>query len=187
MDPPVIAALIAAVVSSIGAAVAYLSARWQLQGKLAEIEVKKQEVEKVGVKLQAEAEALRQSLMRDVLAKRMLAYAALWKLLMTYERNRLVEETPFDHEWAADYLAAINACNAEHGVFFSETVYKAFFEYRKRLAEILKSARGGHAVTPADVDRLVEISTTGVGPLRSLAGAMKDDLGSYTRVVIQAG
>src|SRR5262245_26378296 len=120
MEPSVTAALIAAVVSSIGAFDAYISAQWQLQGKIAEVEVKKQEVEKIGARLQAEAEALRQTLMRDVLAKRMLAYAALWRLLMTYERNRLVDEKPFDQEWAAEYLAAINACNAEHGVFFSE-------------------------------------------------------------------
>src|SRR5262249_2899395 len=140
MEPPVTAALIAAVVSTIGAVVACLSARWQLQGKIAEVDVKKQEIEKIGAKLQAEAEALRQTLMRDVLAKRMLAYAALWRLLMNYERNRLIEEKPFDQEWAAEFLAAINACNAEHGIFFSETVYKAFFEYRKRLSEILKAS-----------------------------------------------
>jgi hypothetical protein len=187
MEPPVTAALIAAVVSAIGAVVAYLSARWQLQGKVAEIEVKKQEVEKVGARLQAEAEALRQTIMRDVLAKRMSAYAALWRLLMIYERNRLVEEQPFDAQWAAEYLAAINACNAEHGVFFSQPVYQAFYQYRERLVEILKAARAGRQITPKDVDRLVEVSTTGVGSTTSLAAAIKDDLGSYTRVVIQTG
>jgi predicted naringenin-chalcone synthase len=186
MNPQVTAAVIAAAVSAAGVVVALLSARWQLHGKLSELELKRQELERIGATLQAEAEALRQTVMKDVLARRMNAYAALWSVFISYERNWVIEERPLDTAWAAAFLVALNACNAEHGVFFSEQVYRPFFEYRKRLIDITRRARAGKPIERKDVDALVEVSTTGMGDMKSLAGAMKDDLGSYMRVVIQA-
>jgi hypothetical protein len=186
MNPPITSALIAAMVSAAGVAVTLLSARWQLRGKMLELDLKKQEIEKIGAKLQAEAEALRQTLMRDVLARRMQAYAALWRVFISYERNWLIEEKALNEEWATSFLTALNACNAEHGVFFSQRVYDPFFEYRTRLMEIVRRAKMGESINQEDVDRLVEVSTNGIGQMKSLAAAMKDDLGSYMRVVIQA-
>jgi uncharacterized FlgJ-related protein len=187
MNPQITSALIAAGVSAAGVAVTLVSARWQLRGKMSELELKRDEVEKIGAKLQAEAEALRQTLMRDVLARRMQAYAALWRVFISYERNWLIEEKALNEEWATSFLIALNACNAEHGVFFSQNVYHPFFEYRKRLVDIVKSAKMGQSISEDDVSGLVEVSTIGIGDMKSLGGAMKDDLGSYMRVVIQTG
>lgn len=203
LQPQVIAAVIAALVSAIAAAIALLGSRWQLRGKLLELELKKQEIvgaaqtklieldlkrdelHRAAVKLQADAEALRQTLMRDVLAKRMAAYAEMWRVFITYERNWLLEAKPLDLNWARTFLLELNACNANHGVFFSEHVYVPFFEYRQRLVELFKQAERGHPITPDHVLLLTEISTTGTPQLKSLAMAMKDDLGSYRNVALQ--
>jgi uncharacterized protein YajQ (UPF0234 family) len=79
MNPQITSALIAAGLSAAGVAVTFVSARWQLRGKMSELELKRDELQKIGAKLQAEAEALRQTLMRDVLARQMQA-AQLAKL-----------------------------------------------------------------------------------------------------------
>lgn len=180
-----LAAIIAAAVSALAAALTLLAARWQTRSRMLELDLKKSELEKAGAKLEAEVEALRQTVMRDVLEKRMAAYAELWRVFITHERNWLLEEKAFDKQWALDFLAALNACNADHGVFFSEEVYRPFFEYRSRLLGLVAKAKAGQAISPDDIGSLTEISTRGTGEMKSLAAAMKDDLGSYTRLVIQ--
>jgi hypothetical protein len=187
METAIISALIAALVSAGGVIVAFVSARWQLQGRMSALEVKRQEIEKIGARLQAEAEALRQTLMRDVLGRRMHAYAALWRVFITYERNWLLEQKAFDAAWATEFLLAFNTCNAEHGVFFSEHVYRPFYEYRERLLDIVKKSKSRQPITEDDVSRLMEVSSKGIGNMTALGTAMKDDLGSYMRVDIQAG
>jgi hypothetical protein len=187
VEASVVSALIAATVSAVGVAVGLYSSRHQLRTKMAELELKRQEIDKLGVKLKAEAEAIRQNLMRDVVAKRMSAYAALWRVFITYERNWSIEQKPFDVAWATAFLLAVNECNAEHGVFFSEAVYKPFFEYRARLVEIIGLLKAGKVVGNAELKSLTEVSSVGVpGRFSALATAMKDDLGSYMRVAIQA-
>jgi hypothetical protein len=185
--PAVVAAIIAGITSAVGAAIALVGAKWQLRGKMLELDLKKAELDKVGARLEADAEALRQTLMRDVLEKRMAAYAALWRVMLTYERNWLLEQKALDAEWAGHFLVALNGCNAEHGVFFSESVYKPFFEYRQRLVALLAQAKAG-VISKADLTPMMEISTTGIpGTMKALGAAMKDDLGSYLRIAIQAG
>jgi hypothetical protein len=187
MDTPVISALIAAAVSLAGVAVALYSSNHQLRTKVAELDLKRQELDAIGMKLQAEADALRQNLMRDILAKRMLAYAALWKVFISYERNWLLEQRPFDLSWAETFLRELNACNAEHGVFFSQQVYEPFFEYRSRLLLVLAHLRSGNEVGEDKISSLIEVSSTGIqGKLLALGTAMKDDLGSYMKVAVQA-
>ncbi|CAB1084386.1 hypothetical protein D1AOALGA4SA_11911 [Olavius algarvensis Delta 1 endosymbiont] len=185
LHPQVLTAIIAGVVSAIGAVLALLGARWQLRGKMLELDLKKAELEKTGARLEAEAEALRQTIMRDVLVERMAAYAALWQVFITYERNWLYEHKIFDEKWASDFLHAVNSCNADHGVFFSQAVYRPFFEYRRRLLELVAKVKDGNPISNADINNLMEISTIGTTELKSMAGAMKDELGSYMRVAIQ--
>ena len=152
-----------------------------------ELELKRQEVEAVGRRLTAEAEALRQNMMRDILAKRMAACAALWKVFITYERNWMLDHKAFDLAWVKRFTNELNACNAEHGVFFSQDVYKAFFKYRSCLYDLLERLRSNGELSEADLHGLVEISTTGIeGEVVSMATAMKDDLGSYMKVAIRA-
>lgn len=187
METPVVSALIAAAVSLAGVIVALYSSSHQLRTKLAELDLKRQELDTVGAKLQAEANALRQNLMRDILAKRMSAYAALWKVFISYERNWLLEQRLFDLSWAEAFLRELNACNAEHGVFFSQQVYEPFFEYRGRLLLILARLRSGKEVGQTEINGLIEVSSAGLeGKMLALGTAMKDDLGSYMKVAIQA-
>jgi hypothetical protein len=187
MEAPVISALIAGAVSLVGVGVAVYSARHQLLTRMSELELKREELENLSRKLAAEAEALRQNLLRDILTKRMLAYAALWKVFITYERNWLLEQKDFDLKWANSFLRDLNACNAEHGVFFSQRVYVPFFEYRKRLLNLVAHLKGGSSVGPTEIDSLIEISTRGLpGEMAALGTALKDDLGSYMKIAIQA-
>ena len=187
MEAPVISALIAGAVSVVGAVVAVNESRKQFRTKLSELELKREELEHVSKRLIAETDALRQNLMRDILAKRMLAYAELWKVFITYERNWVLEQKEFDLEWANTFLRKLNACNAEHGVFFSQQVYVPFFEYRKRLLNLVARLQAGASVGPVEIDSLIEISTSGLpGEMVALGTALKDDLGSYMKVAIQA-
>src|SRR5918911_516740 len=137
MEATVVSALIAAAVSIVAAGLAFYSSRREFGAKLSELDLKRADLENVGKKLLAETEALRQNLMRDILSKRMAAYAALWKVFISYERNWLLEERAIDAQWASNFLRELNACNAEHGVFFSQQVYVPFFEYRQRLVGIV--------------------------------------------------
>jgi len=63
-------------------------------------------------------------------------------------------------------LNALNACNAEHGIFFSRNAYDPFFEYRKRLINIVKKAKMGESINQIDVFNLMEISTKGIGDMK---------------------
>ena len=186
MEASIISALIAGVVSLVGVRVALYSSKHQLQTRLSELELKREELENVSRKLAAEADALRQNLLRDILAKRMLAYAELWKVFITYERNWLLEQKDFDLKWANSFLRELNECNAEHGVFFSERVYVPFFEYRRRLLNLVARLQGGSSVGPTEIDSLIEISSRGLpGEMAALGTALKDDLGSYMKIAIQ--
>ena len=189
MDASVLSALIAAVVSTLGVGVALYSSKHQLATKLSELDLKREELENFSKKLTAETDALRQNLMRDILAKRMIAYGALWKVYITYERNWLLEKKAFDVHWAETFVRELNVCNAEHGVFFSQQVYTPFFEFRKRLLGILSgllAEPAGALASQSAIESLIEVSSLGVkDEMLALGTAMKDDLGSYMRVAIQ--
>ena len=186
MESKVSSALIAVIVSAAGILVSFLTARWQVKQKSLELDLKQKELDRVGDKLRAEGYALRQMIMKDILARRMDAYAPLWKVIMTYGRNWAVENKVVDSNWANEFLSALNTCNAEYGVFFSENVYQPFFAYRKRLSEIANRGKSGETISRRDLLELEKISTQGLADTKTLAGAMKDDLGSYIDVVIQA-
>jgi hypothetical protein len=187
MDAPIISALIAGAVSLAGASLTLNQSKRNLAAKLAELDLKREELQSLGKRLVAESEALRQNIMRDILAKRMSAYAALWKVFITHERNAILERKSLDLAWAEAFIRELNICNADHGVFFSQQVYAPFFEYRRRLLEIAERLRSGHAIGPPEIDSLVECSSKGVqDKMLSLATAMKDDLGSYMKVAIQS-
>ena len=164
MESPVAAALIASVVSALGVLVSLASARWQL------LENQR--------KLKADYEVMRQTMLGDVLARRMDAYAALWRVLVTYDLNWRLEGERQDAEWAVQFLRALNECNAQHGVFFSQPVYEAFGAYRACLADIRTKMHASTDLQPGDLERLIVLATGTKGKL-GLATAMKDDLGSY--------
>jgi hypothetical protein len=185
MSPQETAALAAVTISAIGVTVTFLSSRWQFAQKAKELELKQAELDKVGIKLQAEAFSLQQNFMKDVIARRMNAYAAVWRVIIEFGLNWKIEGKSIDNDWATEFLLALNKCNAEHGVFFSEDVYRSFFAYREVLIDIVKRTREGGEVSEAEVDVLTVISTKGLPGMKSLAGALKDDLGSYLALAIR--
>jgi hypothetical protein len=201
----VIAGSVSLLAAAAGACVAYISASWTAKLKLqeldfastakkrelevtwelkqTELELKKVEIERLGDKLRAEAEQLQQTVMRDVLASRMKAYAALWRVMITYERNWVLEGKQLDAKWAGEFLVTFNACNAEHGVYFSEAVYTPFFRYRDELTALVARTKAGETLAAKDLSGLVMVSSSMPG---NLAAAMKNDLGSYIRPVLRA-
>ena len=185
METNISSALIAVVVSAAGIVVSFLTSRWQIQQKSLELKKKKKELDRLGDRLQAEVYALRQTIMKDVLSRRMEAYAALWKVIITHGRNWWIEDKAVNSKWANDSLSALNTCNAEYGVFFSQRVYQPFYEYREKLVEIVNKGKSGETISRSDLLELETISTHGLPGRRSLSGAMKDDLGSYIDVAIQ--
>jgi hypothetical protein len=172
MNPLVTAALISAGVSLLGVFGATASARWTIAS--------------AREKLLADAQALRQNLLKEILARRMEAYSALWKVLITYDLNWRLEGKTLDGDWSAAFLRKLNTCNAEHGVFFSESVYKPFVEYRACLVDIVERSRKTQEISEQEVQRLATLST-GTAGRPGLATALKDDLGSYVRIDLQLG
>ncbi|MGA2168844.1 MAG: hypothetical protein ABSG62_11575 [Terracidiphilus sp.] len=172
ISPQILSALIAAFVSVLGVIVAVVSARWSIMS--------------AREKVRADTQALRQNLLKDVLAKRMAAYAALWRVFITYDLNWMLEGKKPDQNWVAEFLHELNECNADHGVFFSQSVYLRFVEYRACLADIAQRSRNGEEISLRDVDRLVALAA-GTDGKPGLATALKDDLGSYVRIHLQAG
>jgi hypothetical protein len=156
-DPRVAAAVIAGAVSLVSAAISYLATRWQLKAKHIELE---------------------QLQLKDVLAKRMETYPKLWNVLLTYGRNWTMDGKQQDAEWSREFLRKLNECNAEFGVFFSQSVYAKFHEYRTALSEIANKLASGSAVTAEEYQRLVHISV-GADGKPGLGTQLKADLGSY--------
>lgn len=163
MDSTFLAGLIAAAVSIIGLAVSLLTTRWQLRSKLSELE---------------------QAQLEDVLKERMMAYPKLWSLLQTNITNWNIEKKERNAQWANDFLAALNACSAEYGVFFSQNVYTSFFELRAVLVKIVDDfAKHPGSVSPQDLDSLEWMWLGKDKP--GLATQLKADLGSYRSTIFE--
>jgi hypothetical protein len=171
MAPQVASALIAAVVSFLGVIVSVFSARWTITA--------------AREKLRADAQALQQNLLKEVLAKRMAAYAAVWKVIITYDLNRGYEGKQADHKWITEFLHELNECNSDHGAFFSQSVYEHFHEYRACLVDIAQNSREGEMIPPKDVLRLNALLLGEGRP--GFSTVLKDDLGSYLRIGLQVG
>src|SRR5581483_5403595 len=163
MDSTLLAGLIAAVVSVIGLAFSLLTTRWQLRSKLSELE---------------------QAQLEDVLKERMTAYPKLWSILQTNITNWNIEKKERNAQWANDFLAALNACHADYGVFFSQSVYTRFFELRAVLIKIVdECAQKPGSVSPQDLDSLEWIWSGKEKP--GLATQLKADLGSYRSTIFE--
>jgi hypothetical protein len=162
-NPTLLAGLIAAAISLIGLAASLLTTRWQLRSKLSELE---------------------QTQLEDVLKERMKAYPKLWSTLQTNITNWNIEKKERDSKWATDFLAALNACSAEYGVFFSQNVYASFYELRTALIKIVDEfAQDPGSVSEQDLDSLVWIWLGKDKP--GLSTRLKADLGSYRSTIFE--
>lgn len=71
-------------------------------------------------------------------------------MIVTHDFNRRLEGQSPDTEWAA-FLRALNECNAQHGVFFSQLVYETFGTYRACLVELHRKGASGTALRTDDL------------------------------------
>lgn len=169
-SPQVLAALIAAMVSLLGVLASFFSSRWELRTALK--------------KLDLDFESLRQTQLKDILAKRMEAYPKLWSVMLTYDLNWQIEGKVMDQEWAKQFLIKLNECNAEYGVFFSQSVYSKFYQFRSALIDIERKLSNDENIVRADIEALATIAV-GDSSNPGLGTLLKDDLGSYMPTVFQ--
>ena len=163
MDVKLTAALIAAAVSIVGSILTLLSARWQVESKLTE---------------------LQQSQLKDVLEARLIAYPKLWCILQARVSNWRYEGKRADGEWAKKLYEDLNSCHARYGVLFSQPVYDSFCEVREEASSLAKKYSPQQEVPAEALKRLDEIWSGRGKP--GLATQLKDDLGSYRATLVAA-
>jgi hypothetical protein len=159
LDPRVVAALVAGIVSFVVGVFSYVSNR-------------------AGVRHEVQ-----QTQFKDVLVKRVELYPKLWRIHIRYETNWTLEGRPKNREWAQQYVAELNEFNLEGGLFFSQGLYSKFHELRSALYRaILETERNGIVREPlAEQIRTIVYGNGGPG----LSTYIKDDLGSYRSVTLQ--
>jgi hypothetical protein len=166
---PVIAALASAVISGL---VAFLIARAQIRVKMRELDNR--------------IESLRQDQLRDVLRARIDTYPTLWDHLVAHTVNWPYRKSKRDRKWAIEFIGAIDAWNAANGVFLSEASYQKFNELRACLSRIARGLPRDEVLPFEEYEKVYRIF---IGDRRArrpgLATQLKNDLGSYSRAVIQ--
>jgi hypothetical protein len=198
LQPAVVAALIAAVVSAVGLLVSLEVGRRTIdtQVKLksqelqAQADLKLKELESLAAKLRVEQEGLRQAQLTEILKKRIETYPALYEILAVYGRNWEIEGKRHDHAWARAFLRVLIENNAKNGAFFSQTVYDHYSELRTALEHLTKDLASGRQATREEVDALYEIIRGVTLPSGERAAGLgtyiKDELGSYITTVVSA-
>jgi hypothetical protein len=184
-DSTIIAAAISGIIALIGVIASLAVARQQSALQDKELALKAKEIENLTQRFEAEFESLRQTQLTEVLRKRIDTYPKLWKVLITYTTNWGIAQNPRNLEWVKSFLAALNECNVETGIFFSERVYKKFFDLRAALIKLEQKMSTGQALDEQDFwlpDRICLGSDGEAG----LSTYLKDDLGSYGNTAIQA-
>jgi hypothetical protein len=120
IDPTIMAALVAGVVSMLGAVVSYRS------------------------NAAATFRQVQQAQFSGVIAKRIEIYPALWQIIIRYEANWTLEGKPKTKEWAKEYVSALNYFNQSGGLFFSQALYEKFSDLR---SELYAAIQGGLSET----------------------------------------
>lgn len=167
LNPAVTAAIVASLVSLLGAALAY---RASTAAARHQVESARQQLE--------------QSQLREVILKRIEIYPKLWRIPIHYETNWSIEGKPKNREWAAAFLSELNEFNLDGGLFFSQALYEKFAELRWALAEAVRVTAAGAQVAPDRVATIKAIIYGKDGP--GLSTYIKDDLGSYRAAVLQS-
>src|ERR1700674_5045514 len=137
-------ALIAGAVALLGTGVSVLITRTQLANERE--------------KLRHEVESVRQGLQKAVLDRRLAAYVAVWKVIITYDLNWVLEGRPLDRNWVDTFLKTLNECNAEHGALFAEPVYQRFCEYHACLLDLRRRTGEGEILKEEHLSGLIRVA-----------------------------
>jgi hypothetical protein len=129
----IIAAIIAAVVASLGVFVSLLSTRWTLNFKIKELDLKNSEFGMAMQKIKTDLEAIRQSQFSEIINKRAEIYPLLWSTIREYTTNWDDEKKAKDLLWLKEFLTSLNQIDSKGGVFFSQAVYERFHELQQFL------------------------------------------------------
>lgn len=187
MDSAVISAIIAAVVATLGVIASVISARRSLNIQAKDLELKAKELDATAQKLAGDLESVRQSQFAETLRKRADYYPKLWSAIRAYTTNWDDNHKPKDSVWVKDFLAALNQVDTEGGVFFSQAVYERFHELQLFLFTLKErlSESDNKVVGLSDLGHIDSIFRGRPGS-PGLAAFLKDDLGSYRDLSIQA-
>jgi hypothetical protein len=162
LDTKVSAALVAAVVALIGLAVTIFTTQLQIRSKIDE---------------------LTQAQLKDVIAKRIEVYPALWFVAQTLLSDWEREGKPTTSAWATELLTRLMNWHALNGVFLSQRSYESFCELRSKALELVRKCNRGDEPTLADLRAMDQIYYLGYqtkeGWHKGLATWLKNDLGSY--------
>lgn len=180
MDTALLTALIAGGVALIGALLSLYVNNKQTDAKFRELELKECELANASEKLAADSRALTQMLQKEVLSKRIEAYAALWRICITHEMDWTATGKTHDISWIDDYLACLREWNANHGAFMSQMVYEPFVRYREKLEEVRKAMLSWDR-SPDELiyDLFILSHRSDEAGHPGLYAAVKNDLGSY--------
>lgn len=186
MDTALLTALIAGGVALVGALLSLYVNNKQTYAKFRELELKEREIANASEKLAAESRALTQMLQKEVLSKRIEAYAALWRICITHENDWTANGRTYDLNWVNEYLAELRNWNAGHGAFLSQMVYDPFVRYREKLQEIRKAMLNSEQSADVLIYDLLILSHQGDETGRpGLYAAIKNDLGAYQRFALR--
>lgn len=186
MDPIIVAAFITGFASIAWAIVVLWNGRRQLAAKMKEIDLQKDQLEKLGEDISRQMSVLKQEQLRDVLKKRLDTYPRLWRAIQRYWQHWCYDNRPLDNEWANSFLKELYECSEQCGAFFSEPVYRRFHEFRSHLRIILRELEQKREVGRYQIEMLDKIWFGDQIDGPGLATELKNDLGSYQLSVIQS-
>jgi len=185
-------ALIAGGVSIIGTIVTYISIKGNLKAKISELKIRESEIiikqkefENTAKNIELHLESLKQNQLSEIVKKRIEVYPKLWKIIITYGTEWVFEEKEYNIEWAKNYLNELREYNKEYGVFFSQEVYNSFFYLRHGLTKIIKNHKLNNTISQSECSDLYKIIINLTTMCEPLSVVMKDDLGSYSKSIIQ--
>jgi len=197
MDGAIVAANISASVAVVGVIVSIWSTqrKVRLETRKVRLETRKLNLEANTKahnlvldiqKLQKDFETIRQAQFSETLRKRLDSYPKVWGVIHNFTIN-WNEDSPRDLHWVESFLTSINQVDTEYGVFFSEAVYQRFRQLQDLLFE-MKQRLSKNPTKPVSFVELKMVDTIFRGSPRTpgLAAFLKDDLGSYRDLSIQA-
>ncbi|MFF2410921.1 hypothetical protein [Streptomyces sp. NPDC058092] len=120
-----------------------------------------------------------QTQIQEILKKRIELYPQIWKTCIRYEVNWEFTNQDKTREWAERYAQELNEFNLECGVFFSQAVYKKFFDLRELLHQAIDETPPGIKVSRRLVDGIRGSFYGDHVKSPGLSTLLKDDLGSY--------
>jgi hypothetical protein len=155
LDPIVVAALVAAMVSAVVGVFSFFSNRSSVRHEV------------------------QQAQFKDVVTKRIELYPKLWRIQIHYETNWTLEGRPKNREWAQQYVAELNEFNLEGSVFFSEDLYRKFHQLRSALYRAIRETEPNSIVADFLAQQIGATVYGNGGP--GLSTYIKDYLGSCDR------